>query len=105
MRCNTLQFALHTKCCTQKLVIKYLENIGNTRHYKGVVKHDVVIRSPLVNPCQIYGGDRVAIVRLSYTDDTQLQKVLAALGDVVISYKVSNNNKGEFKKAYIKLNI
>lgn len=51
------------------------------------------------------GGDNVAIMRLSYKNDEQLQKVLETLGNAVISCKVSKNSKGEFKKAYIKLNI
>lgn len=44
-------------------------------------------------------------MRLSYKNDKQLQKVLETFGNAVISYKVSKNSKGEFKKAYIKLNI
>lgn len=47
----------------------------------------------------------MAIIRLSYKKDTQLQRVLRVLGDTVISYKVSKNSQGGFKKAYIKLSI
>ncbi len=43
-------------------------------------------------------------VRVSYTTEQELQKVLILLKPAIKSYKISKDNAGRYNKAYIELN-
>lgn len=44
-------------------------------------------------------------IKVSYEKPEELMRILAVLGDRVESWKVSGNEEGRFRKAYISLRI
>ena len=46
-----------------------------------------------------------ALIKYSYEDETELLRILERLGDYVAAWKRSGNQKGRYKKAYIKIII
>lgn len=44
------------------------------------------------------------IVRVSYTEDKELQEVLMRLKPITKKYKVAKEKKGEYKNAYVEIN-
>ena len=42
-------------------------------------------------------------IKVSYQDKKELDKIIMLIGDNVEKVKLSKNNKGKFKKAYIYL--
>ena len=44
-------------------------------------------------------------IKVSYQNKKELDKIIMLIGDNVEKVKLSKNNKGKFKKAYIYLNF
>ena len=42
-------------------------------------------------------------IKVSYEERQELEKVIKLLSPVIVSYKISKNDKGQFKKAYIEI--
>jgi hypothetical protein len=55
---------------------------------------------------QRFGRELINIlikIRVSYTNPEELQKVIRLLGPILRNAKVSKNDEGKYKKAYIEL--
>lgn len=42
-------------------------------------------------------------IKISYTTDEELKKVLQALSPVMKGYKISKNQEGKYKKVYVEV--
>jgi len=42
-------------------------------------------------------------IKISYTSSTELEKILQVLSPVMKDYKISKNQEGKYKKAYVEV--
>lgn len=44
-------------------------------------------------------------IKISFTDPEELKKILALLRPIIKNQRISKNQEGKYKKAYVELNI